>query len=569
VTLHSVQAVAGVVHLPLTSATQINETSTYSLVLVQLPALPLALGMSESTLAVLLSGVQGAVFFGAVVTVCLALSENTLLAALAPFLVIQLDSVPGHQYPVSVVASHYEDAVLGLFAALLTVGLLAMRRARSGLFLLGVLPAIHVSYGIACLIFTAAGLGAAQRTHLAPLRAAWKYFAGGVAVFAVSFGVQVLAIRHVPAGIDMHRAESVVRDFIQNWDVHRRPAGFFGAHPERLLTFFEADVFLFLLAAGLLLLARTRLPADARFLIPGLASAAAVAVVYKLVQEVAPDQMPLWLHGLMITRWLNMDTIVLPLLVLATLSYLGFQRQQPLALGALALCAIVMASGFVDLTPFASSWDGFPVNDRISLEPTGLLFPIATVAALALLIAAERGSPATSNRQTGGRLVTAGVLAAMLLAAIAGYVVPRSLSNHARLKTVSGVGTSSDRAFLGRIGHRPGLLFVAPGLDFYLPQFHSRRGPVLDIDQLNYMTYVPESGPPSERALREAYNTSVSDPDGGTFAGTRRIWERRSPVRWRALRREFQGTDVLVPRSWRLRLHLVGSSDNLRLYSIA
>ena len=206
VTLHSVQAVAGVVHLPLTSATQINETSTYSLVLVQLPAIPLALGVSESTLAVLLSGVQGAVFFGAVVAVCLALSENTLLAALAPFLVIQLRSVPGHQYPVPVVASHYDAAVLGLFAALLTVGLLALRRAKSGLFLLGVLPAIHLSYGIACLIFTAAGLGAARRTHLAPFRAAWKYFAGGVAVFAVSFGVQVLAIRHIPPGIDMHHA---------------------------------------------------------------------------------------------------------------------------------------------------------------------------------------------------------------------------------------------------------------------------------------------------------------------------------------------------------------------------
>lgn len=101
-----------------------------------------------------------------------------------------------------------------------------------------------------------------------------------------------------------------------------------------------------------------------------------------------------------------------------------------------------------------------------------------------------------------------------------------------------------------------------------LAQLRTRRGVLLDLTQMN-LTYVPEGAPGIEHIFQKVYGMSLLDPDGvRAFGKIGPVLIARAPEEWASIRKEFDVTDVLVPREWNLKLPRIAESEELALYAI-
>ena len=570
VSLESAQVVAGVVRLPPDNPMAIDHTSVYSLILVQLPALLLKAGISETTLSIAGSGLQAGLAFAAVAAATLAFSQSPLLALALPVVLTRLPEFAGHKYPVLFPNDPYDAGVVGMFSLLLALSLLSLSYRRLGPFLLGVVPAAHVTLGVAAWIASAGALLALQPFHGRRLqRSSAVYFVAGAGVFVTTFFAHRLLIaQDGDAGGD-ERARELADTFMMTWDVHRQSAGF-REHPERLLPFFEVDVYVAVFALAAFSFVRERVAPAGRFLLAAALVIAIVATSYTLIDELAPGDVPPEIRSLMITRWLNFDSILLPIAVCGSLGYLAFRRRQAAALAALAVLIGLIASRVAEReTILRSDWQGLATGD-LGATAGGVVFPAGTAITLALL--ASRSLDRVARLlYVPGRAALVAVLSLIILVKVFAGVLPDAYANARNLRPGYMESTSSDKALLVSLRGGDGVLIVPPPyfVTYHWPQLQTRRGLVLDTDILDLLTYAPEAAPATERALNRIYGTSIGDPRGWrSFGHVRALWEARPRDEWASIGAEFAATVVLVPREWRLELRALGRSTNLTAYEI-
>jgi hypothetical protein len=104
--------------------------------------------VSERTLSVAVSGVLGVVSFQALSLIAYALSGDVLIAAGASvFIFFTRVAEANAIYPIWLVGTSHTYGVMALSFCALVVGFLGCGWYRTGLFLLGLAPAVHPSLG--------------------------------------------------------------------------------------------------------------------------------------------------------------------------------------------------------------------------------------------------------------------------------------------------------------------------------------------------------------------------------------------------------------------------------------
>ena len=161
--VESAQVIAKLVEYPAYNAMRVYHTSVYTN-LIQLAAVLLRIGVSEWTLSVVFSGIQGAIACSSLALFTLAVSRSVITALVVPVLLLRFrQAIPdhaydylayfhGHSYP-NMFPNHTGIyGVVGLFWILLVFSLFSLRKVRTASVLLGLMPAIHPGLALACLV---------------------------------------------------------------------------------------------------------------------------------------------------------------------------------------------------------------------------------------------------------------------------------------------------------------------------------------------------------------------------------------------------------------------------------
>ena len=147
VAVETAQVVAGLVTYPPDNIFYIYHTRLWT-ALHQILAVALGAGVSEITLSLVVSGVQGMLTFQALALFVYALSRDVLLAVGAAALIFFTRSAEyGVVYPLFLLGTEHTYGVIGLSTGVLIVGLLGAGWYRTGAFFLGIAPCIHPALG--------------------------------------------------------------------------------------------------------------------------------------------------------------------------------------------------------------------------------------------------------------------------------------------------------------------------------------------------------------------------------------------------------------------------------------
>lgn len=575
--VESAQVVAGVVRLPADNPMRLYHLSVVSL-LIEPAALLLSLGVSEWTLSVLSSGLQGAVVFAGLAAVTLAFSGSPAVSILVPVMMLSLQVRPGaplprypfltafngHGYPVLLANHPYIFGTVGLFSVLLAWGLAALRKDRSAAFLAGLLPWIHLSVAIAGWI----GCGAAAfagRARYAPAdrRRILRWFALGCLLSLLGVGFHRLLITPPKVVHDPALAAGILDHFQANWDDHRV------LPPESVPAMLEVDGWLLAILGVLLTVRRCALGAAGRFLAHCLLAVTAPGVIWLLWSGLAPESAPGALRPFLIHRWLNLNSVALPALAFGVLARFAVGGKNALAFALLSANAILLLTLTVDAFTVSSRMAAFP-EGGVAVVLRGLLFPVLGVGG-ACLVAATACRPGRDGLRPP-RAVPAwagnALAAALVVAFLAWRIVP--LYRGDRL-----AGVDRFTPLMENLSRGKGLVLLATPVGPSIP-LRTRRGVLVDPGQIDLIGYVPEAGPEMERIFNRAYGGTLLQPRGpGEKPGAvqerilPRHWPGLGPEAWQALRAEFGVTNVIMPGHIPLRLpRVAGSGPALAAYEI-
>lgn len=534
------QVIAGIVQYPPGNPVYLYAIRTWT-VLHEGLALLLAIGISERTLALALSGVMGMLSFQALGVIVLAVSGDVALGMLAPtFIAVTGASAGGVTYAAALLGWQYTYGVVGTSYLLLTIALAGAGWRRSAAAMLGFAPAIHPilgGFGILMGLTTAACMrdpSEGRRRELAP------WLAAGIVAAAACALIHRVVTGPAPPG-------TLAAALTQHWDWHRQPFPLFSGRA--LATWLSAALPAFWL---------WRHGHDAappvRLLLRLLVAAAVLGGGLSIAYWVGPADAPNPVAALMPSRLLNLNVITCMALILGLSA--RFPRSAAIQ-GTMTVLVIGLLAG--------AGWAWIIGGERFKI-----LLPWAAMAVAVgvLLVSARHGpcgghlAPLWSRRLRRLRLTA-------MAAAVAGLVVLTALGmGRGRLEHDG----DANEALFAAAARRPGVLLVSSNLAHV--QLRTRRPILLNGSGLNALLYVPEAAPETDSILRGVYGIALRDIQAIHAGGLdhdagRALWEARSAAEWQRVAADFGVSDVITYGDWTLELPRIAATSDLALYAIA
>ena len=556
--VETAQVVAGLVQYPPDNPFFIYHVKLWT-VLHQVGAVLLRLGVGEIAVSTLLSGLIGQLSFQALAMTTFAISRRTWLSIGMPFLVLVSGIYDlGVIYPVMPIATPYTYGAIGLSGIVLIIALFGSGWWRTGALLLAVMPAVHPSLGFWVTVIVALCI-AIDWNGTRPLRAAWRWYAAGAMLTALSLGVQVLMLPALPA-IAAADAQRFLAQWVAFWDEHRRPVDL-SANGVKM------NVYVMVVSLAFLLRWRADLPVAARFLLEAAIVAGALGLVVAWATHQPPGRLPMWFLIAMPARVLNVDVfLAVPLLA----GLLGRFARVPLSAWLLFVLSVVLIGTRRSVVwefvgqPKGSGWNALDM--------------VAVIAIGALVVgwlqerqrAPERVVASGETRRGTNRL--AGRLTAVVLA-VAAFGEAVEARRYSQTQPAAIFRDRTNERVFGMLGIGQGL--VATGGDLHNIQLRTRRPVLIDGGGLDGLPYALEASAIAERILRDVYGIDYYTPPADARQGgripnqsARATWEGFTLQKWRAVRGAYGVTEVVVPGDWRLDLPEIASGSNVRLYAI-
>src|SRR5687767_7901187 len=303
VAVETAQVVAGLVAYPPDNIFYIYHTKLWT-ALHQILAPPLRAGVTEITLSLIVSGVQGMLTFQALALFVYALSRDVLLAVGAAALIF-FTRIADHGtiYPLFLLGTQHTYGVIGLSTGVLVMALLGAGWYRTGAFLLGVAPCIHPALGSWAGLAVGVAVLSDFRKLSAELRPALPWFLAGCGVTLVSLVIHFGLAPATPAGMTRLPPEDLAT-FIRLWDGHRAAVDVWG-NGVRL------NVASGIVAVAWLAMVRLKpdttvmFPSSAQLLLRITAASSLLALIMIPISWIPPDRLPSALLVLMPGRYLN------------------------------------------------------------------------------------------------------------------------------------------------------------------------------------------------------------------------------------------------------------------------
>jgi hypothetical protein len=548
VAVESAQVVARLVEYPSGNPFYVYHTKLWT-ILHQGLAVLLAAGLSERTLSVAVSGLLGVVSFQALSLTVYALSKDVVIAAGASALIFFTRVAEANSiYPIWLVGTSHTYGVIALSYCALVMGFLGCGCYRTGLFLLGLAPAVHPSLG-AWLVLVGAIVFASDWRRLAiELRGALPAFLAGAGVTFASLAMQLLFIVDLPEP-DPSATSKYLAAFVAFWDMHRQPVSLEAATV-------RVNAVALVMSVFLLWRQPLELSAGARLMLRFVAVLAALSLVLALVSWIPPDLLPPALLIAMPGRVLNLNMLMIGALLVGLFGARHGSQAGGLLL--VLLCVLLLVGNRSGLWLLEGS------HRRLIAELPGAMRPNATnVVLVAALLALVRW-------RSGGRPLVVRAAYVVTIALMAGSAAfawnlerPRGFDMSDRTNDVLFRMLSEGR----------GLLLT--GGDLHLVQLRTRRPVLLDGGGLDALPYAIESAPEMDRILREVYGVDLlNPPEEARFRGsvppafTKAVWEGYSRDRWSDIAKTFKVRQVLTPGDWDLKLPVAVRNRTLTVYDI-
>jgi hypothetical protein len=543
VAVESAQVVARLVEYPAGNPFYVYHTKLWT-ILHQVLAVLLASGMSERTLSVAVSGVLGVLSFQALSLIVYALSGDVLLAAGASvFIFFSRVAEASAAYPIWLVGTSHTYGIAALSFCALVMGFLGCGWYRTGLFLLGLAPAVHPSLGAWLILVAVIVFASDWRGLSSELRPSLPAFFAGCGVTVASLAFQLLFVSNVP-DVDPSTTSKYLAAFVSFWDVHRQPVSLEAA---------TLVISLFFLIRRPLDLA-----SPARLLMRFVAVTAALSLALALISWIPPDRMPPALLIAMPGRVLNLNMLMVGALLIGLFG--GWRRSWSASLLLLLLCLALVLGNRSGLWTFAGD-HGVPVALPAAMRPNATnVVLIGTL--VALIVAAVRRR---DNRPVVARAAYIATVALLAWTAVLAW-------NLDRPRGFDMADRTSDVLFR-MLSEGRGLLLT--GGDLHLIQLRTRRPILLDGGGLDALPYAIESAPEMERILREVYGVDLlNPPEEARYRGavppefTKAVWQSYSWERWNEVANRFGVRQVLTPGDWDLKLPVAVRNRGLTVYDI-
>ena len=554
VAVESAQVVARLVQYPSGNPFYVYHTKLWT-ILHQVLAVLLAAGFSERTLSVAVSGLLGMVSFQAVSLIAYALSRDALIAAGASALVFFTRVAEANSiYPIWLVGTSHTYGVIALSFAALVIGFLGCGWYRTGLFLLGLAPAVHPSVGAWLILIASIVFVSDWRGLRIELRPALPAFIAGAGLTAASLAIQLLLIADVPE-VDPSTTTKYLAAFVSFWDMHRQPVEL-GAATVRV------NAAALLVALFFLIRQPQQLSAPARLLMRFVAATAGLSVVLAFVSWIPPDRLPPAILIAMPGRMLNLNMLVAGPLLIGLFG--AWRRTSIPAVGGvllLILCAALFVGNRSGLWIFEGGHRALAAAVSPALRPNA-----TNVVLIAMLLAI---AVAWLGRQSGGGAAARSAYAATLLLMATAVVLTWNLQRPRGFE----MADRTNEVLFRMLSEGRGLLLT--GGDLHLIQLRSRRPVLLDGGGLDALPYAVESAPEMDRILREIYGVDLlNPPEEARFRGsippefTRAVWQSYTREQWEALGSRFGVRQVLTPGDWELKLPVAVRNRTLTVYDI-
>ena len=563
VAVETAQVVAGLVTYPADNIFYIYHTRLWT-AMHQILAVALGAGVTEITLSLIVSGVQGMLAFQALALFVYALSRDVFLAIGAAALIFFTRSAEyGTVYPLYLLGTEHTYGVIGLSTSVLTVAVLGAGWYRTGALLLGIAPCIHPALGSWTGAIVALAVLSDLRRLRVELRPALPWFLAGCGVTIVSLLVQLALSPDTPAGMT-RLSPNDFSTFIRLWDGHRAAVNIWrNGVMLNVMSFVVTSIWLAFFSADL--------QSSSKLLLRISAAGSLLALAMIPVSWIPPEQLPAGFLVLMPGRYLNFSAMTFVALLVGLL---GGRRQLWGRLMLLFLTCGLLAGDHSML------WEFLEHHHHVLYQSDIRPLYIVWIATAALLAGAAWKS--REQRAEGRELLHPSHppplsplsplslhLPNLILLAI---VVLMTLHQHADQSGAYFADRTND-VFFADVAARPGVLLVAG--DLHLIQLRTRRPVLLDTGALDTVMYSLDTGGAMQRMLREIYGLDLfNPPPDAVGAGRipalshRKTWEGYSPETWRAIGRDFGVTQVLAYPDWALQLPVASQSRRLLLYDI-
>jgi hypothetical protein len=453
-------------------------------------------------------------------------------------------------YPIWLVGTTHTYGIIALAHAALAVGFLGCGRYRSGLFLLGLGPAVHASVGAWVALIGGIVFVSDFRRLSRELRPALPAFLAGAGVTLASLAIQLLFIQDVPR-VDPSTTERYLAAFVEFWDMHRQPVDFEGA---------TVRLNAAALVVGLIWLTwhRALLSPPVQLLLRFVVCTAVVSLTVAAISWIPPDRLPAAFLIAMPGRLLNLNVLLFVALIVG---FGGRLRDTwPGAVLLLLLAATLLIGNRSGLWMFAGDHQAAFQNLPRTLRPNATNV-VLIVGLLQLAIASFRTEP----RSPIVKPAYASTIALLAAAAFLTWNLERPLSFDMADRT-------NDQLYQS-LSERDGLLLTAG--DLHLVQLRTRRPVLLDGGGLDALPYAIEAAPETERILREVYGIDLlNPPEEARFRGSvppefaKQVWEMYSPQEWDRIAERYGVRQVLTPGAWQLQLPVAVRKGALIVYDI-
>ncbi|HET9469303.1 MAG TPA: hypothetical protein VFO48_12850 [Vicinamibacterales bacterium] len=559
VAVETAQVTAGLVTYPPDNIFYIYHTRLWT-VLHQILAVALRAGVSELTLSLIISGVQGMLTFQALALFVYALSRDVLLGVGAAALIFFTRAADhGTIYPLFLLGTQHTYGVVGLSTGVLVMALLGAGWYRTGAFLLGVVPCIHPALGSWTGLVVGLAVLSDFRRLRTELRPALPWFFAGCGVTLASLLIHFGLSPAAPAGMTRLPPEDL-STFIRLWDGHRAAVDIWGNGVRlNVASLIVALVFLTVRLKADPTVGSTSL--SSQLLLRIAAASALMALLMIPISWIPPERMPTALLVLMPGRYLNVGALTF---VAMLIGVLASRRELWSRVVLLVLtCGLLLGSQ-------SMLWDFLEHHHNVRYHSNLRAMQFVWLSAAAL-IAGGLWTRRTHGPSEGGPSRW-NVLPYATTLAVLGLTVLMTLHQYEE-KSGAHFADRTNDVFFADVAAQPGVLLLAGEL--YLVQLRTRRPVLLDAGALDTVMYSLETGAAMQRMLRDIYGLDLANPPPDAVGAGRipaqshqKTWEGYSPEKWRDIRRDFGVTQVLAYAHWTLQLPVASQSRRLLLYDI-
>jgi hypothetical protein len=522
----------------------------------QVTALFLLTGLSAKAISLLVSAILGSMIFGVFSGIVWVLSKHRLFSLVAPFTILSLYGIKSHYtygvvYPIFMFGTHHSNGVLGRNLAILTLLALASTRARSAFFLLGLLPAFHVTWGAWTWGVVFWWLVWEKRLNLETLKKCGPWMLGGFTITLVSFLYQRIAAGDFPV-VDAETQSRHLTAFFEHWDYHRATINL-KVHGMYM------GVTSLIVAGSWLYSFRDSLSNPAVSFLRILILSSIFSLI-ACVFTAFPQFLPNIVNMLMIGRFINLSIAALPVLILGVLvSHVNRSH----------FVQILLSAHFLYIV-FDQFFMAFLSSDRFGwylphwMEICGLGLVTAAYALHSKSKSVNLNSVPLDKRALA---IIVGSVSIVFVSAILDHGKPLRNKKSFIVQDISPVLQSAAES--------EGYLISPGGIE--LIQLITGRPVLLNTGGLDQITVAPGSAPEMARVLEGVYGIDFFDPPDEIKErrpsallenSGRDFWESRSPNDWAGISNDFNATQLLAPVEWKIQLTPSITDEDWALYDL-